>query len=132
MNDPLERWHRFVREADPAALESVVADEVVFHAPTYWKPRPGKITVMFILLAVAQLFEDFSYQRQWIDDRDWALEFSARLGELELKGIDLIHLNDEGLIESFEVMVRPPNAVAALREAMESKLAELQKPASSD
>jgi hypothetical protein len=132
VSDALDRWHRFVQEGDLESLDSILSDEVAFLAPTYWKPRSGKIAVMLILVAVAQLFEDFSYRRQWIEERDWALEFSARLDEFELKGIDLIHLNDEGLIESFEVMIRPPNAVAALREAMASKLAELQGQAPPD
>jgi hypothetical protein len=131
MNDTYDRWHQFVANRDLHALESILADDIVFFAPTYWKPRTGKLTVMLILTAVTQLFEDFSYERRWVDDRDWALEFSARLGDLSLKGIDLIHLNDHGLIESLEVMIRPPNAVAALRSAMELKLEELQQRPSS-
>lgn len=130
MSDAYHLWQRFVANRDLHALELILADDIVFLAPTYWKPRTGKVAVMFILTAVTQLFEDFSYVRRWIDDRDWALEFSARIGDLSLKGIDLIHLNEDGLIDSLEVMIRPPNAVTALRAAMEQKLVELQGPPS--
>jgi hypothetical protein len=126
--DALDRWHRFVTGGDPAVLESLLAEDVVFSAPTYWKPRTGKSTVMFILMAVTDLFEDFEYHRQWVDDRDWALEFSARVDDFDLKGIDLVHLDKHGKIAALEVLIRPPNAVAALRKGMEQKFLELQTP----
>jgi hypothetical protein len=50
------------------------------------------------------------------------LEFSARIGDKKLKGVDLIHFDDDGRISEFEVMVRPANALAALGAAMGAKI----------
>jgi len=130
MTQTYDAWRRFIAGRDPALLESLLADEVVFSAPTYWKPRTGKVTVMIVLMAVTEVLEDFTYHREWIDERDWALEFSARVGDLDLKGIDLVSLDGAGKISGLEVLIRPPNAVAALRAAMEQKLRELQAPLS--
>ncbi|MNY75188.1 hypothetical protein D3C86_2144020 [compost metagenome] len=50
------------------------------------------------------------------------LEFSAKVGEKELKGIDLIRFNEQGRIVEFEVMVRPLSGLQALGEQMGQRL----------
>ena len=80
---------------------------------------------MLILGTVAGVFEDFRYEREWVDGDDWALEFTASVDGLVLKGVDLIRLDAHGKIAEFEVVARPPNAVAALRAAMEERLRPL-------
>jgi hypothetical protein len=124
MYDPLTRWHQFVTDRDIAHLGDLLADDVTFRPPTYWKTRHGKPITMLILSTVVEIFENFEYHRQWIDGDDWALEFSARIGGLALKGVDLIRL-ERGKIVDFEVLVRPPNAVDALRQEMAARLAAL-------
>ena len=118
----LQRWHAFAESGDVGLLDDLLADDVEFHPPTYWKPRRGKAVVTIILGTVATVFEEFRYEREWIDGPNWALEFTARVGELDLKGVDLIRLDEQGKIADFEVAARPPNAVAALRDAMEERL----------
>ncbi|MNP87064.1 hypothetical protein D3C76_1877120 [compost metagenome] len=51
------------------------------------------------------------------------LEFSARVGAKQLKGIDMIRFNEEGKIVEFEVMVRPMSALQALGDEMGRRLA---------
>jgi len=43
--------------------------------------------------------------------------------DLSVKGIDLIRLDDDGLIVEFEVFIRPANGLQALGEAMARRLA---------
>jgi hypothetical protein len=52
------------------------------------------------------------------------LEFSARVGDLSLKGIDLIRFNDKERIQEFEVFIRPANGLQALGEEMKKRLAQ--------
>ena len=47
---------------------------------------------------------------------DVPLEFTGRVGELELQGIDLITLDDRFAIAKLDVLMRPIDAIAALRE----------------
>lgn len=51
------------------------------------------------------------------------LEFSARVGERQIKGIDLICFDEAGKIVEFEVMVRPMSGLQALGEEMARRLA---------
>ncbi|MDH3306991.1 MAG: nuclear transport factor 2 family protein [Acidimicrobiia bacterium] len=127
MSAPLDRWHQFVADRDISVLADLLDDDVRFRPPTYWKVREGKAMTMLVLSTVMEIFEDFEYHRQWIDGNDWALEFSARIGDLELKGVDLIRLENDKIVD-FEVIIRPPNAVAALRNLMGIRLAALGSP----
>ncbi len=79
---------------------------------------------MAILTTVATVFEEFRYIREILDENNWALEFEAKVGDLSLRGIDLIRLNESGKIVDFEVMIRPVNALQALGLEMTKKLAE--------
>src|SRR5712692_7195586 len=67
--------------------------------------------------------EDFTYHRQFIGDNAVVLEFSAHVGALSVKGVDIIQFNTKGQITDFEVMVRPANGLQALAAAMAQQLA---------
>src|SRR5215213_2216470 len=98
MNKTLSRWHEFVETQNPAILEEILAEEVKFHSPFVWKPKDGKAAAMKILRTVATVFEDFRYVRQITDEQNAALEFEARVGELTLRGVDLIQIAADGKI----------------------------------
>jgi hypothetical protein len=50
------------------------------------------------------------------------LEFSAEVSGKALKGIDMLRFDDQGLIEEFEVMVRPMSGLQALAAKMGAQL----------
>jgi hypothetical protein len=122
MNETLSRWHRFVETQNPEILEEILADEVKFHSPFVWKPKDGKAVTIQILMTVTTVFEDFRYVREIVDGQNAALEFEARVGELTLRGVDLIQTGEDGKIVDFEVMVRPANALQALGMEMGKRL----------
>ena len=122
MNAPLDRWHKFVKFQDPNTLAELLADEVRFHSPFVWSPKKGKDVTKTILIAASETLKEFRYVREIVDKNEWALQFEARIGELRLRGIDLISLNEEGKICDFEVMIRPANALQAVGIEMSQRL----------
>ena len=118
----LERWHNIVFTRDLTDLQAMLAEDVVFRSPYVWRPYQGRPAAWLILSTVIDVFQDFAYHRELVDGNNWALEFSARLGDRSLKGIDLIRLNDAGLIVEFEVFIRPFNGLQALGEEMARRL----------
>ena len=72
------------------------------------------------VVAVTRVLEEFHYVREIrsADDRDHALVFEARIDGTLVNGCDFLHVNDEGLIDDFVVMVRPLSGANALAEAM--------------
>lgn len=121
----LKRWHTMLATADLKALPELLAPEAVFRSPMAHTPYPGAPVVSMILNTVFTVFEDFQYHRELAsaDGHSVVLEFSARVGDKQLKGIDLIRFNERGQIIEFEVMVRPLSGLQALGEEMGRRLA---------
>ena len=120
----LQTWHRMVAEREMALLDELLAEDVVFYSPVAFNPYPGKAVVSFILQNVIQVFENFTYHREFIseDGHNVVLEFSANVGETKLKGIDMIRFNDQGQIVEFEVMIRPKRGLEALATQMGERI----------
>ncbi|WP_087088194.1 nuclear transport factor 2 family protein [Acinetobacter pittii] len=124
----LEKWHKMVQAGNLSDLNDLLADEVVFRSPVAYKPYEGKQVVFFILTNVIQVFEDFTYHREFYteDGENVVLEFSANVSGKSLKGIDMIRFNKQGKIVDFEVMIRPMSGLAALAEQMGIRIAKFQ------
>jgi hypothetical protein len=114
-----------IEARDLDAVMALLSEDVVFRSPIVFKPYRGRATVGAILAAVSRVFEDFSYLREIgaPDARDHALVFQARVGDKQLEGCDFLHVDENGLIDEFVVMVRPLSAAHALADAMQAELA---------
>ena len=121
----LAQWHAMVAAQDMGALGDLLHRKAVFRSPMAHTAYPGAQAVRLILGTVAQVFENFTYHRQMAgaDGLSVTLEFSASVHGKELKGVDLIQFDAEGLIVDFEVMVRPLSGLQALGEEMGTRLA---------
>ena len=110
------------------AAIALLADDVVFRSPVVFKPYEGREAVGMLLRAVSVVFEDFSYAREigTPDGRDHALVFNARVGDKQVEGCDFLHLDDDGKIDEFVVMIRPMSGVHAVAEAMQAQLEAAQ------
>lgn len=120
----LAAWHEVVVGQDRAALADFLNEEVQLYSPIYWRPREGRQTVAHILSTVIELLEEFRYEREWVDGHRWALEFSARIGDLAVKGVDLIELDESGRIATIEVLMRPASALQAFAVEMNRRLTD--------
>jgi SnoaL-like domain len=122
--------HPFRVAIEARDLEAAVAllrEDVVFRSPVVFTPYEGREAMRQILAAVMEVFEDFRYVREIgaAGARDHALVFEARVGEKQLEGCDFIHLDEDGAIKEFTVMVRPLSATLVMAEAMTARLAAM-------
>ena len=127
-------FRQAVEARDEAAMHALLADNVVFTSPVAFKPYVGKPITAAILSGVLRIFEDFRYIREIADreGRDHALVFETKISGapgLQLTGCDFLHINDEGLIDNFTVMVRPLSGATALSEAMGAQFDRIQREA---
>ena len=141
----LRRWMD-VLHGDVTALDDVLADHVVLHSPILFRPQAGKATVAMYLTAAAGSFvgvgplaqagggdpggapirhpdgDDwdgrFRYRRQVVEGDHAILEFETTMDGRYVNGADMITCDAEGRIVDFKVMVRPLQAVEAVREKM--------------
>jgi hypothetical protein len=127
----VESFRAAVEARDEAAIEALLADDVVFTSPVAFKPYPGKAITAAILRAVMRVFEDFHYVREIVseDGRDQALVFRAKVDGRDVHGCDFLHLDEDGKIDDFTVMVRPLSGANALAEAMGAQFERIQREA---
>ena len=120
--------HPFRAAIEARDLDAAVAllrEDVVFRSPVVFTPYEGREALRQILAAVIDVFEDFRYIREIGADSaaDHALVFEARVADKQVQGCDFIHVDADGVIDEFTVMVRPLQAMLALAEAMKARLA---------
>jgi ketosteroid isomerase-like protein len=120
---PSHPFRAAVEAGDHAAMVELLAPDVVFHTPVRFQAVEGKDAVTQILGAALRSFSNFRYTDELTaEDGTHALIFEAMVGDREAQGIDLLRMNDDGLIADFTVMVRPLSAAHALRDAMAREL----------
>jgi len=122
MHPTISRMQDIVASGDDAAIETILAENVRFMPPTYWKTWTGRAAVAAVLGHVGQVFSEFKYRRVMGEGKDWALEFQCKVGEFDAVGVDLITLDDDGMIAEFEVVMRPHKTIGALRDAMNARV----------
>lgn len=116
-------WHRFVETLKEDDLRPLLAETIVFRSPFVHLPIPGKPATLLILTTVVTIFENFRYHRIFTSGaNDVTLEFSANIGEWDLKGVDLVKFDASGQMVDFEVMVRPIKALQALGTQMSARI----------
>ncbi|TMK70032.1 MAG: nuclear transport factor 2 family protein [Actinobacteria bacterium] len=114
-----------VKARDPEALTEALAEDVVFRSPVVFKPYEGRQIVAAILIQGAmRVFEDFRYTDQFEGGDTAVLIFSARVGERQLDGLDLLRFDADGKVRELMVMVRPLSGLKALAGAMARRFEE--------
>jgi hypothetical protein len=118
----LTRWHSMIEQGDFSDLPSIVAVDAIFRSPVGLMPYPGRDLVCLLLSTAAGLFEDFRYHRELFDGENAMLEFSAHIGDVDLKAVHVIRFNAAGEFAEIEKFVRPMEGVKALGNAMSAKI----------
>ena len=129
----MKKFRAAVEAGDFAALGDLLADDVVFRSPVAFKPYEGRAIVAAILRGVGRVFTEFRYVRELSDGdaRGSALVFETVVDGVSINGIDLIRLDDAGLVAELTVMVRPLSASNALATAMAAEFPRIQAEATS-
>lgn len=123
----LEKWHAMLASGNLDGLNDLLHPQASFRSPMAHKPYASAQAVALILGTVIGVYSQFKYHRQFVneDGMSVVLEFSAMVGDKAIKGIDMIHFDDDGLIVDFEVMVRPMSGLQALGAEMGARLGAL-------
>ncbi|WP_203337708.1 nuclear transport factor 2 family protein [Nocardioides limicola] len=116
----MQEFKEAVAAADHAAIEELLAEAVRFTSPVAFKPYQGKAITASILRGVMRVFEGFHYVHEIssADGRNHALQFKATVNGREVHGCDFLHLDEDGRIDDFTVMVRPLSGAQELAAAM--------------
>ena len=125
-DDAIAGWRAFMQSRNPAVLDAILADGVVFESPVVFTPQRGKAITAKYLHAAEQVLgtSDFRYTGEWRSGDGAVLEFETVIDGVAINGVDIITLTPDGQrIIGFKVMVRPLKGMQALHAAMGSVLA---------
>lgn len=119
----LTRWHEVVASRDARALPGMIAEDAVFNSPAVHAPQQGRdLVVAYLSAALVVLGPELTYHDTWQRENDAVLRFTTVIDGKQIEGIDLITWDDEGVIVSFTVMVRPIRGLEAVIAAMAEQL----------
>ena len=130
----MKEFRAAIEAGDFAAVGELFADDIVFRSPVAFKPYEGRAIVAAIIRGVGRVFTDFRYVRELASDDGLGsvLVFETFVDGVSVNGIDLIELNDDGLISALTVMVRPLSAANALAAAMAAQFDQIVAEASGE
>lgn len=124
----IARFRTAVDERDIDGVAPLLAEDVRFFSPVKFRPFQGRPMVLAVFgVLLSRVFEEFRYvgdlggtvETDAGDPVDsHVLVFRAKVAGKQVHGIDLVQLDDHGLIREFTVMVRPRSAVTALSDAV--------------
>lgn len=117
-----------VEHWDRDALADALSPEVVFRSPAVFRPYEGREATLVVLEAVSNVFEDFRYLARFERDESEVLHFTARVGDRELDGIDMLTFDADDRVVELRVMIRPLSGLTALVESMARELERLGVP----
>ncbi len=124
----MKAWHELVEKKDAAALDRILADNVVFHSPVVHTPQAGKpITALYLTAALHVLNNDtFKYMREVVSGQNAVLEFQTVIDGITINGVDMLTWGDDGRITDFKVMIRPLKAINLVHKLMGEMLQKIK------
>lgn len=127
----LRAWHAVVAMPTAAALDALLAPDVVFHSPIVHTPQRGPaLAKLYLMGAFRVLAADrpFRYVREIVGPSDALLEFETEIDGIRVNGVDLIRFDETAKIVEFKVMLRPLKAIQVVQAQMARMLEALSKP----
>jgi hypothetical protein len=128
----VDRLRTAVEQRDVDALEPLFAAGPKFYSPVKFAPFEGRDLVLGVFgVLLRRVFDEFRYVGELSGAAETVagtsadshvLVFQAVVGGKQVHGIDLVQLDDDGLIAEFTVMVRPQSAVVSLGETVHAGL----------
>ena len=120
----LSTWHELVSSRNARGLDSLLADNVVFHSPVVHTPQVGKaITTQYPSAAFHVFFnESFKYVREVTGPSDAVLEFQVDIDGISVNGVDMLKWDADGRIVEFKVLIRPLKAINLIHQKMAAML----------
>jgi hypothetical protein len=127
-----EKFRAAIESGDLDAALPLFADDIRLFSPVSFAPIAGIVAVRELFAVLLRTFENFRYVGQAAghgeegdggpETETHLLHFRTDVEGRQVEGVDILQLNDRGLISTFTVLVRPLSAVLALGDAVKRGL----------
>ena len=79
MHPTIKSMLNVVAKGDEEAIKDLLAEDVKFQPPTYYKTWTGRDPVAAVLGHVGKVFSEFNYRRIMGEGVNWACEFECKI-----------------------------------------------------
>lgn len=107
-----------VEADDFDAMMAALSPDIVLRSPVTFSPIEGREAVAAVVRIVFDVFEDFTYTDELTSGPTTALVFTARVGDRQVHGVDLLRDAEDGSVADLTVFVRPMSGLQALARAV--------------
>jgi hypothetical protein len=111
---------------DPEALMAALHPEVVFYPPGFVEPVRGRENVLMLFGLLGSVFEDPEITDELEGDGSHVITFRLGVDGHPIEGVDYLKLDQDGLVTSITVSMRPLPSVQVLTERMRETVTQLQ------
>ncbi len=119
----IDRLLDIVATRDHARIEEIIGDPITFYTPRFLKPHTDRNIIKRILQGIPVVIENFHYERTWATGQEAIMEFKGNVCEIQVHGLDIFTVGDDGRASELTVFIRPAKGLQALGEA-EDKMVE--------
>ena len=112
-----------MERGDHAAVLSHYAPDVVLHSPLITTAFEGHQAVSELMEVVLEKFEGMRHTGEAGTDELQMLAFHARVRGREIDVVDVMRMNDDGLVADITIHIRPMAGLAAVAAALGPPLA---------
>jgi hypothetical protein len=130
----IKNWISSVDKKDHSEIEKLFSDKVTFISPIVYSQYKDKMIIFKILKWIIEIIQEFKYLETYYNNENLTvtLFFDGKIKEkksgkfINIQGVDLIKLDENGKITELRVMLRPLNATMELASEMKNRMLSLK------
>ena len=115
--DALERW-------DTTAILDALADDVLIHVAVHDQPMRGKEIADFLFGVLAEELGAVTVTDEIVEADKAVILFETSIGERAAQGLNVVGLDEVGVIRELTVFFRPLAALSLIAEVVGGRMAE--------
>ena len=113
----LERW-------DTTAIADALADDVLIHVAVHDQPMRGKEIAGFLFGVLAEELGAVTVTDEILEGDTAVVLFETSIGEHTAQGLNVVRLDDAGVIRELTVFFRPLAALTRIAELVGGRMAD--------
>ncbi len=113
----LERW-------DTTAIVAALADDVLIHVAVHDQPMRGKETADVLFGVLAEELGAVTVTDEIVEGDKAVVLFETSIGEQTAQGLNVVRLDEAGVIRELTVFFRPLAALTLIAEVVGGRMAE--------
>ena len=117
-----DTYFKAMSSKDFAQIPPHLSENVVLLSSVFAEPFEGKEAVVKVLSGLLETINSIKNNRMLAADRDVAVSFTIECDGITVIGNEFIRLDENGLIERFEVAWRPLASAAFIQEKLANEL----------